>query len=214
MDRPDRKAGMLLILTALASIIAVFGRVAADADQPTLVQSLSAISENQLLYGIGGGGRLVSGVTLFLGAWFLLRTWIIREGFATPMVPILFIVSGIFTAISGATAILLATAEPTSINATIETAATIRWLTGKLGFSAAGAALIVAARYQWTVGGTLKKVAPASMILGLTMLLIWVDLGAVIHAVVGAIFFLWLIAIGTMLATGRTEQLFVEKFNL
>lgn len=214
MDQSARKAGIFLILAALTTVVAVVGRVAADADQPTLAQSISAIAENQLLYGLGGTGRLVSGITLILGAWFLLRTWIIRDKFATAWVPYLFIVSGVFTAISGAAAILLTSADPNSIDATIETAATLRWLTGKIGFSAAGAALIVAARYQWMVGGNLKRIAPVSLLLGLAMQLIWVDLGTVTHGVVGTIFFLWLLAIGSMLATGRVERHFVEKFNL
>ena len=214
MDQPARNAGIFLILTALTTIVAVVGRVAADADQPTLVESLSAITDNQLLYGFGGTGRLVSGITLILGAWFLLRTWIIRDRFATAWVPYLFLVSGVFTAISGAAAILLTSADPNSIDATIESTATLRWLTGKIGFSAAGVALIVAARYQWVVGGNLRKIAPVSLLLGLAMQLIWVDLGTVTHGVVGTIFFLWLLAIGSMLATGRVERHFVDKFNL
>ncbi len=214
MDQSARKAGIFLILTALTTIVAVVGRVSADADQATLAQSISAIAENQLLYGLGGAGRLVSGITLILGAWLLLRTWIIRDRFATAWVPYLFIVSGAFTAISGAAAILLISADPNSIDTTVETTATLRWLTGKIGFSAAGVALIVAARYQWMVGGNLKRIAPVSLLLGLAMQLIWVDLGTVTHGVVGTIFFLWLLAIGSMLATGRVERHFVDRFDL
>ena len=46
-DPAARKAGMLLLLTALASVIAIAGRVGAGADQPTLVESLAAISDNE-----------------------------------------------------------------------------------------------------------------------------------------------------------------------
>ena len=38
-----------------------------------------------------------------------------------------------------------------------------------VGFTAAGLALIVAAWYQWRVGGTLRKVAPVSAALGVAM---------------------------------------------
>ncbi len=38
-----------------------------------------------------------------------------------------------------------------------------------VGFTAAGLALIVAAWYQWRVGGTLPKVAPVSAALGVAM---------------------------------------------
>lgn len=214
MDTSARKAGIFLILTAALTVVAVIGRVAADADQSTLAESIAAISDSALLYGIGGLGRLVSGITLVVGAWMLLSTWIIRERFATPLVPILLIVSGGFTLISGACAIILTAADPNSINTTTETVATLRWLTGKLGFTAAGAALVIAARYQWIVGGVLRRIAPAGFVLGMAMFLIWIDLGTTIHGVIGTIFFLWLLAVGTMLSTGRTERLFVEKFDL
>lgn len=194
--------------------VAVVGRVAADADQPTLDESITAISDNAVLYGIGGLGRLVSGITLVVGAWLLLGTWIIKERFATPLVPILFIVSGVFTLLSGACALILTAADPNSIDTTTEAIATLRWLTGKLGFTAAGAALIVAAHYQWMIGGALKRIAPGGFVLGIAMFLIWIDLSTTIHGIIGTIFFLWLIAVGTMLATGRTERLFVEKFDL
>ena len=68
-----RKAGMLLVLTAVLTAVAVVGRVAADADQETLAESIAAIAESSALYGIGGAGRFVSGLTLIAGAWFLLE---------------------------------------------------------------------------------------------------------------------------------------------
>lgn len=214
LDQSARNAGIFLVLTALATVVAVVGRVAADADQPTLAQSIASISEHQFLYGLGGAGRLLSGITLIVGGWLLLRTWIIRDRYATSLVPIIFMVSGAFTAVSGLCAILLIAADPNSINSTIETTSTLRWLTGKIGFSAAGLALLVAARYQWMVGQTLRRIAPVSLTLGFAMQLIWLDVGTVIHGIVGTLFFLWLMAIGTMLATGRVERHFTTKFNL
>ena len=103
-----RKAGALLILTAVASLVAVGARVSADADQPTLAESLAAISESSGLYGIGGAARLVSGITLIIGAWVLSKTWPTRERPGKPIVPALLAVSGIFTAVSGVCAIALA----------------------------------------------------------------------------------------------------------
>ena len=156
-DPNARIAGALLILTALATLVAVVGRVAADADYPTLAESLYAISLKKELYGIGGAGRLLSGITLIAGAWYLAKTWIIRERLGTPLVPILFAVSGAFTVVSGACAVGLALFGPgievfQAVEGIIEVTASIRWVTGKIGFSAAGLALIVAARYQWTGG--------------------------------------------------------------
>ena len=209
-DPAARKAGMMLILTAVLTAVAVVGRVAADADQETLVESIAAIAESSALYGIGGVGRLVSGVALVLGAWFLWRTWIIRERFGTPLVPGVLALSGLFTALSGVCVVALALTASTPLEVTpaIETMYAARWVTGKLGFAAAGLALIAAARYQWMAGGTLRRIAPVSALLGIGMQLIWVDAATVLHRLTGPAFFLWLLAIGLMLVTGRVERHF------
>ncbi len=207
-DPAARRAGLLLLLTAAATVIAVLGRVGAAADHATLAESLVAISESKGLYGIGGAARFVSGVTLIAGAWFLLRTWIIRERLGTPLVPLLFAASGLFTAVSGAGAVVLAAVVP-DVGPTVETVAALRELTGKAGFAAAGLALIVAARYQWRVGGTLRRIAPVTAIIGIALQLIWFDAITMLHTVTGAAFLLWLVVIGGMLFTGRVEQHFV-----
>ena len=212
-DPNARTAGVLLIVTALATLVAVVGRVAADADYPTLAESLYAISLNKELYGIGGAGRLISGITLLAGAWYLARTWIIRERLGTPLVPILFAVSGAFTAVSGACAVGLALFGPgieafQSVERMIEITDSIRWIAGKVGFSAAGLSLIVAARYQWKVGGTLRFVAPVSLIIGAAMQLIWIDSAIVVHRISGSALLVWFLVIGTMLFAGRVERHF------
>lgn len=216
-DAAARTAGLLLLATAIVTIVAVVGRVAADADQDTFESSMTYIAVNCGLYGIGGAARAVSGVTLIVGAWFLMRTWIISERFATPLVPALFVLSGLFTLASGIGAVVLALFAPevssTSILAKpdewLEPVANARWLTGKIGFAAAGLALIIAARYQWMVGGTLRRIAPVSAIIGLAMQFIWIDAATIMHPIIGTAFFLWLLAIGFMLASGRVERHFV-----
>ena len=111
-DPAARIAGALLVLTAVITAISALGRVAADADQPTLAETLSAISLKSGLYGLGGAARFVAGVTLVAAAWYLLRTWIIRERLDTPLVPTLFAVSGAFTIVSGVCAVILAVSAP------------------------------------------------------------------------------------------------------
>ncbi len=217
-------AGALLILTALATAVAVGGRVAADADQQTIAQSLDRIALNGGLYGFGGAARLISGVALIAGAWLLMNTWIVRERLGTPLVPALFAVSGLFTAVSGGCALALAVSAPDSSDAAAlaqaatdplnETIYNIRWMSGKIGFAAAGLALLVAARYQWKVGGTLKYIAPVSALIGLGMQLIWVDSATVAHRITGPAFFVWLLAIGTMLASGQVERHFVSMVSV
>ena len=220
-DTAARTAGVFLLLTALATLAAVVGRVAADADQATLTESLVAISHAKGLYGIGGGARFLSGITLIVAAWFLLTTWIIRLRLGTPVVPILFAVSGLFTAVSGGCAIWLAATVPDATDAIstfaqsslTEQVANIRWLTGKVGFAVAGLALIVAAHYQWKVGGTLRRIAPLSAIIGIAMQFIWIDSATFLHPINGTAFFLWLVVIGTMLTMGRVERHFSAMFD-
>ena len=108
LDRSARTAGALLLLTAAATVVMVYARVSADADQPTLVESLRAIAENRAMYGASATARFVSGIALLAAAWYLSRTWIIRDGLGTALVPYLLAVSGIVTAVSGACAGVLA----------------------------------------------------------------------------------------------------------
>ena len=217
-----RVAGALLIATAIATVVAVVARVAADADQETLAQSLAYVRVNSFEYGVGGGVRIASGVTLIVAAALLMGTWMIRERFATPIAPAIFIGSGAFTAISGACAIaLVASVSGDGGGGSIlvaegattpfqETVATLRATTGKVGFAFAGLAIIVAARYQWKVGGAFKYVAPASLVLGIAMQFIWIDAATIAHRIIGPAFVLWLLVVGAMLLTGRTERLFAE----
>ena len=168
-----------------------------------------------MVNGLSGAARLASGVTLLAGAWFLLATWIIRQRRATPLVPWLFVASGIFTAVSGLCALVLAvvamnSADPATFT---EMTAYLRWTTGKVGFTAAGLALLVAARYQWMAGGTMRFISPLSIIIGAAMLLIWLDALTYLHRFSGVAFVMWLVAIGFMLFTGRVERIFIARFG-
>ena len=210
-DSAARKAGLFLLLTAAATVVSVIGRVSADADQPTLAESLAAIAESSGYYGIGSAARLISGITLIVGAWFLLRTWIIKERRGTPLVPALFVVSGVFTSLSGVCAVALAAFAPEiagDIATPIQTISYLRWLTGKIGFTVAGLGLIVAARYQWKAGGTLRYISLGSAAIGIVMQFIWFDAATIMHPISGAAFFVWLVVIGGMLLTGRMERAF------
>lgn len=219
-DLDARRAGLLLIITALVTALAVFGRVSSGADQPTLQGSLIAISDNSLLYSIGGLARAVSGITLILGAWYLLHTWIIRERLGTPIVPWSFLVSGLFTLISGVCAVVLAMVSGSAvgdgavISGFIESFDDARWVTGKIGFTVAGLGLVVAARYQWQVGSALRYVAPVSLVVGIAMLFIWVDAATILHPITGAGFFIWLLIVGFMLFTGRVERYFADMYGI
>lgn len=204
-----------MIATAIITLVSVAARVMADADQPTLAESLAAIAESRFAYGIGGAARLVSGITLVAGAWFLSSTWIIRQRRAVPMVPWLFVASGLITALSGICSVVLAVIATSAAEASTlaEVTEFLRWTAGKLGFTLAGLALLAAARYQWLAGGALRFIAPLSVIIGAAMLLIWLDALTPVHRISGVAFVLWLVAIGFMLITGRVERLFITRFG-
>ena len=220
-ERTARIAGATLLLTAVVTGVSAIGRIAADADQSTITETLDAISRNAGLYGLGGTARLISGITLIAAALLLKRTWIIGKRRAFPSVPSLLVVSGCFTAISGLAAALLSMSAPaaslarsdTDVGQLLETALQARWLTGKIGFTAAGLALIIASRYQWKATGAWRLMAPLSAFLGVAMQFIWIDSATLVHPIIGAGFFLWLLAIGVMLYTGRTKRLFPEMVH-
>ena len=213
-DAATQRAGWLLLATAAATAVAVAGRVAAGADLPTLAESLAAIGRHRGRYGAGGAARLVSGITLVAGAWCLWHTRFMRRRPGTLPVPVFLAVSGLFTAVSGASALALARMAPEPAAAAGVAAqggaeamvAELRWISGKLGFTLAGLALAANAVRQWRIGATLRRLAPATALVGASMQLIWVDAATVVHRFTGPLFVAWLALIGFMLASGRVER--------
>ena len=209
--RAARTAGALLVLTAVATVVGVIGRLSAGADQPALVDSLTAIADNAWRYGLGGAGRWGSGVTLMGAALYLagIGTGLPRP--VTPLAVVLLAVSGSVTAVSGAYAVVMAVAvrdvaDPGSLAAAavaLEGTARNREVFGAGGFMLAGWALIAAAPCQWRMGGGWKRLAAASAVLGIAMQLIWIDAATVLHGVTGTAFTLWLAAAGVLLWTGQ-----------
>ena len=214
-DPAARTAGWLLLITAIATVVSVIGRISAT-DLTALAQSLAAIGANRGQFGIGGAARFISGLTLVAGACFLLRTWIMRQGLGSRPVPVLLGISGVATALSGACGVALAIVVPesptvdglASVAPTTTLVLNLFWITGKIGFSLAGLALIAAAHRQWCAGGFLRPIAPISAIIGGAMQLIWVNTTVAAHYITGPAFVLWLVAIGVMLVTGRVEKRF------
>ena len=142
-----------------------------------------------------------------MGAWQLWRSTVIREGIGTPLVPYLLVASGVLTAVSGVCALVLAAsvgdASEVAASATSEAVSTLRWVTGKLGFTAAGLALLAVGLRQWKAS---RGVGPASVLIGIGMQLIWVDAATVVHRITGNAFFLWLVIVGVMLLRGTVER--------
>ena len=107
-DRAARIAGMLLLFTAAVTVVMAAMRVLGDTDQPTLIESLQAVGDNRVIYGVGGAARSVSGVAFLAAGWYLSKAWITRNRLVAPLVAYLLIASGAITAVSGVCAILIA----------------------------------------------------------------------------------------------------------
>ena len=133
-----------------------------------------------------------------------------RRGVGTLLVSVLLSVSGLVTAISGILAVALAQMASSQAVAvgggSAELMAELRWISGRIGFTLAGLALVAAAIRQWRVGGMLRRVAPASALVGVAMQLIWVDAATVVHRFTGPLFMAWLALVGYLLAGGRVQR--------
>lgn len=205
-----RWCGLSILVAAAATAVSVPTRLMADADQPTLLQSLHAIAERSVLYGAGGLARTVSGLALVAATFYLRRvsaTWRLRsvDGGA-----LLLAASGLATAVSGACAVALAAMVPSppfdsvEVAASMQLLADLRRIAGSSGFTLAGLALLALAPAQWGMTG-MRTVAVVGFLIGVMMLFIWVDAAALTHRVSGVAFLVWLIAAGTWLAAGRLK---------
>ena len=86
----------------------VAARVAADADQPTLTESLQAIADSRPVYALHSAGRLIAGLTLLASAWYLFHSPIARIHAFGQLTVYLLGASGLITTISAACTIVLA----------------------------------------------------------------------------------------------------------
>ena len=253
-----RTAGILLLLTALATAVSVPARLAADADatpiadilaqaqnfgaaeiaQFEVAEKLAAIGSASVAYGIGGAARLAGGLALLAAAvplWRMMRTY---HPFAMGAAATFLAASGIASAVSGAAAVALAVMAPEPqasaaftpgwastteaanvlmsvmpVSASQDSMLAVRWITGSLGFTLAGLALVALGPVQWRMGGILRGGAVVGMVLGVAMLLIWVDAATVVHRVTGIAFLLWLIVVGLWLAVPRLRAIGMPTTN-
>ena len=236
-----RTAGIFLLLTALATAISVPARLAAGADDTPFTDSLSlaqnldavriaqletteklgAIAGNKGAYGVGGAARLVGGLMLMAAGFYLWRAIGEHHPTAMAVVAVLLAVSGIASAISGASAVALAVMSP-ELQATRvytyppgtgwdygaeQALFTIRWLTGTIGFTLAGLGLVALAPVQWRMGGILRVTAMVDAVLGVAMLFIWLDAATVVHRITGIAFLIWLILVGLWLVVPRLRTI-------
>ena len=213
-----RSAGNLFLLTVLLTVVSVAARVSAQADRPDLVESLAAIAASKGLYGVGGATRCIAGISLLAGAYLLGKRWSMRERPEAVRFGVLFGLSGVCTALSGACAFALAVSLPDAMDPTgsiridlaMTSLAAFRRFGGMLGFALAGWALVVAARLKWKAGGSLRWVAPGSAILGVAMQFIWINAATLMHQVAGISFLVWLAVAGGLLRSGWVARQFAR----
>lgn len=207
---PARTAGILLLLTAMATAVSVATRLAGSDEPPAGSPLYLPIILDTGLYAVAGAARVASGLALLAAAPFL-RRGIARAGWSLRLADIaagLLAVSGAITAVSGGCMLALAAAIPeqtafaSGVPGWLEPLNSARSLTGKAGFALAGLGLIALAPSQWHSGGILKAGAVAAAVIGIAMLFIWVDAATVMHRVSGIAYLLWLIIAGVWLAAG------------
>ncbi len=83
----------------------------------------------------------------------------------------------------------------------------VRWITGSLGFTLAGLALVALAPAQWRMGGILRVTAVVDVVLGVAMLFIWLDAATIVHRITGIAFLIWLIVVGLWLVVPRLRAI-------
>ncbi len=203
-----RTAGKLLLFSAAATVVMIAARVAADADQPTLTESLQAIADSRPVYALHSAGRLIAGLALVASAWYLLQSWLTQARSSGRLATYLLGFSGAFSIMSALCTIVLAAypAPGADIPSFIEGIADARWITGKIGFTAAGLALLAGAAYLWQPGGAFRTTSLATAVIGVAMQFIWVDAATVMHRIIGVAFFVWLVALSAVLVTGLIER--------
>ena len=189
--------------------------------QLAMAEKLAAIGSAKSAYAIGGAARLVGGLTLLVAGLALWRSMSSVHPVAMAAAAALLVASGIASAISGASAVALSvlasesqrtvvlTPGATLVGSSEETLFTLRWVTGSLGFTLAGLALVALSLVQWRMGGILRVTGVVVGVLGVAMLFIWLDAATVVHRISRIAFLVLLIVTGLPLATGwlRPEPL-------
>ena len=203
-----RATGVFLLASALATAISVPARLVADADQPTLAESLGAIALNKDAYIIAGWARDLSGLALEAAVLCLLRSRWGQFSFTLIGACIVLGFSGLATTLSGFCSLTLARHAPeagasgalfASVAEQLQIWDDARWILGKTGFFLAGLGMMVLGPFLWRMGGMMKVAGAVGAAIGFTMLFIWMDASTIMHRISGIAFLLCLIGSGVWL---------------
>jgi hypothetical protein len=216
-----RLAGLFLLLAAVATAVSVITRLNSSVEPPPGNPILFPNILDTVQYVVAGSARTLSGFALVAAAvslrLALRRSQPVAAGIATTLLGF----SGAATAVSGACMLVLAADIPQAVGGGpgpvvapimweipgwIEPVDAGRWITGTIGFTLAGLGLIALGPVQWRIGGLLKISSIVGVIIGVAMLLIWLDAATIMHRVSGMAFLVWLVVAGIWLAAGLLKS--------
>ena len=198
-------AGSLFILSAFAAAAMVWTRLQADIDQPTFEETLAAIDQNTLWYTWHGMARTFFGALLIAAAGFIKPAMLLARGWKLRLSSVLLSLGGIAMIISGVLVIFIAGVHWVDTY-NLESFDHYREITGSVGNTLIGLAIVLLSFVQWRLGGFMKPVALLAPFVGIGMILVWVDAATIFHRVSGTGFLVWLLATALVLIAGAFDS--------
>ena len=189
------------MFSAIAAAAMVWTRLQADIDQPTFEETLAAIDQNTLWYTWHGMARTFFGALLIAAAGFLKPAVFLARGWQLRLSGVLLSLGGIAMIISGALVIFIVAAYWVDTY-NLESFDHYREITGSIGNTLIGLAIVLLSVVQWRLGGFMKPVALLAPFVGIGMILVWVDAATIFHRISGSGFLIWLIATAFVLIAG------------
>ncbi len=210
--------GIILIAAALVSVAMVVLRLQSATDHETVEATFTAVRDNFVVFVWYGAMRVIYGVLLLTSGIMMRSAISIDRSLAYNTFTMGLTTGGAITVVSGLLIpflgvevllsygsqalhpeILVSDIDPGSMGYLLEQ---LRTLTGKIGFTLTGGALLAFALATWRNSGVSKLIAPISLVVGGAMMLIWWDAATVLHRITGAALFIWTIATAVLLMAG------------
>ncbi len=194
-------AGSLLIFSAIAAAAMVWTRLQADIDQPTFEETLAAIDQNTLWYTWHGMARTFFGALLIAVAGFIRPAMFLARGWQLRLSSVFLSLGGIAMIISGVLAVFIVAVYWVDTY-DLESFDHYREITGSIGNTLIGLAIVLLSVVQWRLGGFMKPVALLALFVGIGMILVWLDAATIFHRISGTGFLVWLLATALVLIAG------------
>ena len=189
------------MFSAIAAAAMVWTRLQADIDQPTFEETLAAIDQNTLWYTWHGMARTFFGALLIAAAGFIKPDMLLARGWQLRLSGVLLNLGGIAMIISGALVIFIVAAYWVDTY-NLESFDHYREITGSIGNTLIGLAIVLLSVVQWRLGGLMKPVAILAPFVGIGMILVWLDAATIFHRISGTGFLIWLVASAIVLVSG------------